>query len=784
MVVLLIAVAALAFAGVLWGRCGLGGCPNVDGLAAYQPGGAPVLLDRNGKPFADLAPVPGELVPIESLPRHVVEAFLAVEDRRFFEHRGVDWYRVGGAALANVRAGGYDEGFSTVSMQLARNVFPDRLRARDRTPWRKLMEIRVALEVEGKYGKDEILELYLNHIYFGNGARGVEAASRHYFGVGARRLSLAQAATLAALPKAPSHYDPRRHPRAAKERRNLVLALMEQQKRIEAPRAAEARQQPLRVVRRAAPGRAAPLAGWYVEEVRRELEERLGEQLYEDSLRIHTTLDVEAQRAAEEELARQLRAIEGGSRGRFSGPRYGAEAPPPEKGTPYLQGALVMLESRTGDVLAWVGGRDFRHSRFDRARAARRQAGSAFKPFVYAAALASGRTLSQRLVDEPLRVALDRRRSWEPKNFDGAFDGPVSLREALVRSKNVPTIRLAQSVGYDRVAETARSMGIDGPIDRRPSMPLGTVSVSPLELTAAYTVLSTLGEAAVPRFVRRVETPDEEVLWEAAVADPERVLEPGIAFLVTDALREALERGTGTAVRSAGFRGPAAGKTGTTNDGTDTWFVGYTPEVTAAVWIGFDRPRPITRLATGGRLAAPVWGRVMARYHAGRSLPPRWSPPSGVFQAAVDPATGFILAEGCQPQSGPSYREYFLRGMSPPSVCPSRGAPVEMMADLEWPLPDDEEATDLSLELPPELRALPPVLEEEEDEAAEETGEPAADEAGGAEAEGAPEVEPADTPSPVPTPSATPAATPTPSPTPTPTADPTPAPPPPPEPEP
>jgi penicillin-binding protein 1A len=253
-------------------------------------------------------------------------------------------------------------------------VFPDRIRARERTPWRKLMEIRVALEIEEKYEKDEILELYLNHIYFGNGARGLEAAARHYFGVPASRLTLSQAATLAALPKGPSLYDPRRHAKAAKERRNLVLALMEEQGRVGKAESEAAQREPLRVVRRrAAAGQAPPFAGWYVEEVRRELEERFGEDLYEDSLRIHTTLDIRAQRAAEEELARQLRAIEGGALGRFSGPRYSAETAAGEEGTPYLQGAVVMLDSHTGDVLAWVGGRDFRHSRFDRVRAGRRQ---------------------------------------------------------------------------------------------------------------------------------------------------------------------------------------------------------------------------------------------------------------------------------------------------------------------------------------------------------------------------------------------------------------------------
>jgi penicillin-binding protein 1A len=527
-----------------------------------------------------------------------------------------------------------------------------------------------------------------------------------------------------------------------------------------------------------------------VEEVRRDLEERFAEHLYEDSLRIHTTLDVEAQRAAEEELVRQLRAIDGGALGRFAGPGYRADVSPAEDGTPYLQGAVVMLDSRTGDVRAWVGGRDFRHSRFDRVKASRRQAGSAFKPFVYATALGAGRTLSQRLQDEPLRVPLDRARYWEPKNFDGAFDGAVTVREALVRSKNVPTIRLAEAVGYDNVAATAEKMGIEGPISTRPAMPLGTVSVSPLELASAYTVFSTLGEMAKPRVVERVEAPDGEVLWEAEAAPTERALEPGIAFLVTDALREALERGTATAVRATGFRGPAAGKTGTTNDGTDAWFVGYTPEAVAAVWIGFDQPRPIMAQATGGRLAAPVWARVMTRYYARHAMPSAWTAPSGVFQAAVDPATGLILAEGCQPQAGRAYREFFLRGTSPPSVCPARGAPVETMAEMALPPPDDEEAVDLATELPPDVRPEPPREDEDQAEEAEvplaedEPAAPTAPPASAASATPAPPDNASPTPATTarPTPSATarptPEATPEPTPSPTPAAPPSPTPPP------
>jgi penicillin-binding protein 1A len=759
--------AGILFIGATWARCGLAGCPDVRRLTSYQPGGAPVLLDRDGKPFADLAPVEGEVVPLKSLPRHVPQAFIAAEDRRFYEHGAVDLRRVVGALLANLKAGSYEEGSSTLTMQLARNAFPDRIPGQRRTLGRKLLEIRVAQEIEGQFSKDEILELYLNHIYFGNGARGIEAAARHYFGIPASKLDLPQAAFLAGLPKGPSHYDPRRNPKQARERRDLVLSLMEEQKRITSETAAAARKVPLRVVRKARTARGDDgFAPYFVEEVRRQLEDHFGDSLYDETLRITTTLDTTLQKAAEEELERQLRAVESGALGRFTGPRYAPAAVGDEEGTPYLQGIVVALRVDSGDVLAWVGGRDFRQSRFDRVRSSRRQVGSAFKPFVYATALAAGHSLSEPLSDEPLRMSLGGRRYWAPQNFDRRFEGQVTLRDALVRSKNVPTVRLAQAVGVAEVAGTAERAGIEPPIPDEPSMALGTVSVSPLELTAAYTPFAGSGEGAKPRTVLRVERPDGEVVWEPE-AERRHVLEPAVAYLVTDVLREAIARGTGTAVREAGFQGPVAGKTGTTNDGADAWFVGYTPEVVATVWMGFDQPRPIVPQATGGRVAVPVWARMMRRFYQGRPMPKAWAPPSGVIEATVDPATGLVLASGCQPQGGAARREVFLAGNAPREVCPWSGEPVFYVPSPE---PLDEE---LLADLPPEVTEEP--IEGARAEAL--SSDPVAP-TGSPAPSATPLPEPTPPPAPAPTP--VPAATPTRAPEVTPTGEPTPAPSPPP----
>jgi penicillin-binding protein 1A len=700
-------VGLLVLGGVAWHFCFFQGCPDVTKLTAYRPGGASVLLDREGRVFADLSPVEGELVRLKALPRHVPEAFIAVEDQRFREHGAVDVRRVFGALWKNLRARDVEEGSSTLTMQLARNVFPDRLPGQKRTLTRKILEVRVAQEIEDQFSKDEILELYLNHIYFGGGATGVEAASRHYFGKPAARLALHEAALLAALPKAPSHYDPRRQPRKAKERRDLVLTLMERQGRVTPEAAAAARKAPLGVGRRPRAVRPqGPRAGYFVEEVRRELEERLGGDVYAEKLKVYTTLDAAAQKAGEEELDRQLRAVESGGLGRFQGPRAAA-ADGTEEETPYLQGAVVAVEAATGDVLTWVGGRDFRDSRFDRVRGARRQAGSAFKPFVYAAALETGRTMSQMVADEPLRVSLGGGRAWEPKNFDGRFDGNITMRDALVRSKNVPTVRLASDVGVGRVVDLAERAGIEPPIPDEPSMALGTVSVSPLELASAFTTFAGLGQAVRPRTVLKVERENGEVVWEAKEPERRSVLDPAIAYVVTDALKDVLAHGTGQSVTATGFRAPAAGKTGTTNDGADAWFVGYTPEVVAAVWVGFDRQRPIMARATGGRIAAPVWARYMLRLYQGRRTPGDWAPPGNVVEGLVDPANGMLLASGCRPWNGVAYRELFVRGSQPSPVCPAQGLPQasDVMASLDLTLPDYEEG--LQTGLTPEMLPSP-----------------------------------------------------------------------------
>jgi penicillin-binding protein 1A len=557
-------------------------------------------------------------------------------------------------------------------MQLAGNLFPERIRRQQQTLARKLLEARVAGAIEKAYTKDEILELYLNNIYFGGGTRGIEAASQYYFRHPARQLTLREAALLAGLPKAPTTYDPRGDPARAKARRDLVLARMRDQGLVTPAEAASAQASGLGVARTPRKLLAAePIAGWFLEEVRRQLEDRFGDALYQGKIRVVTTLDVVAQQAAERELGAQLARIESGAWGRFTGPRYSPTSMGDEEGTDYLQGAVVFTEAQTGDVLAWVGGRDFRHSRFDRVSEAVRQMGSAFKPFVYASAVAAGVPPTQRLSDLPLELRFADGRIWKPRNYNDSYLPEVSVREALVESRNSATVRLAETVGVDRGIELAEAAGLPS-LPRSPAVVLGSAGATPLQLDRAYTAFASLGSTVEPRLLLRIEGEHGETLWNNdAEVTRKSVLDPAVAYVVTDMLQDAVRRGTGAPASAVGLPVPAAGKTGTTNERQDVWFVGYTPDVVGTVWIGFDQPRTIVPGASGGTLAAPVWGRITKALYTHRPKPGGWPAPSGVTMLMVDAQTGAIVGNGCPPPAGAAYREVFLSSAVPATSCGS-----------------------------------------------------------------------------------------------------------------
>lgn len=667
---LLVAIAVTyVFDFTLYATCGLRGCPDPMKLVAYQPGGASVLLDRDGKKFADLAPVEREMIKLDKLPDFVPEAFISVEDKRFYKHNGVDWTRVLGAAFRNLASGEIDQGSSTITMQLSRNVFSDRLKASDKSLRRKLFEARVARQIERKFSKQEILELYLNHIYFGGGAYGIQSASRYYFEKPASKLRLHEAAMLAAIPKAPAHYDPRTKATRAKQRRNLVLDLMVAQGVLSAEKASDAKERRLGATSDPPGFRGTPpLGAYFVQMVRRELEAELGEDVYTKKLKVYTTLDVTAQRAAEEELLKQLRIVESGQLGSVNGQRYRGYSEWTPEGPQYLQGAAIVMENETGDVLALVGGRDFRHSRFNRAILAKRQAGSAFKPFVYGAAVKQGYVPSQPILDSPVRL-VSNGREWEPRNYDGEYYGLLSMRNALAYSRNIPSVRLAAAVGKADIERVARAAGIRGEVKNTPMIALGITEVTPIELTSAFGTFAGMGTRVEPRTIIAVEDERGEIVYRTAVRNEQRI-DPGIAYIVTDMLSDAVDYGTGTAVRNAGFGGPVAGKTGTTSDGADVWFVGYTPDLVAGIWVGYDTRRPLPSRATGGSVSAPVFGRMMRRIYRERPVPSGFIVPDQVVVRFVDPESGLVLESGCVPRYGNPVREVFLEGTEPETVCP------------------------------------------------------------------------------------------------------------------
>jgi penicillin-binding protein 1A len=649
---------------LLYQRCGIAGCPDVDRLNGYMPDEASSIVDYQGEEIGKLFLTRRTIVPLDTLPKHVPAAFVAMEDRRFYDHNGVDWRRVFGAAYKNVKNLGIQEGSSTITMQLARNVFPDKLPAHKKTMFRKIAEARVARSIEKKFSKDEILELYLNQIYFGQGAWGIEAAAQEYYGKSAAKLTLPEAATLAALPRAPSRLNPRTNRDLALEGRKVVLERMVEQQMITQAEADEAAQAKLRL--RQGKLKTNDPAPYFVEAVRNILEAELGDAIYSEGYTIHTTLDTRMQRVLEEELNKQLRAIESGAFGRFRHSSYAvarADTTDSERGTKYLQAAAIFMDPKTGDIRALIGGRNYEDSEFNRALQAQRQPGSAFKPFVYATAFDQGYAPTHRLMDRPLRLVLDRRNVWEPKNYDGTFSDVMTMRDALAQSRNVPTVRLATEVGISRVVETAKRMGLGGRIPQVPSVVLGSAEVTPIDMTAAYAAFANLGDRPDPRFVTRVVDRNNRVVW-SSEPRRERVIEPTSAFLTTSLMQDVVDRGTATAVRAVGYPDPAAGKTGTTNDAADIWFIGFTPNMVGTIWMGFDQRQTIVPRASGGELAAPVWGRVMRRMNIRSN---GWAPPPGIEMRMVD-QFGNMLADNC-PTTGATRQEYFREGSAPVAPC-------------------------------------------------------------------------------------------------------------------
>jgi penicillin-binding protein 1A len=610
------------------------------------------VLARDGTLIGEIGRQWRTVVPLRSLPPFVAQAFVAVEDQRFYQHDGVDLVGVAGALKDAL--GGNPRGASTITQQLVGNMHPDIIDRTDRSIGRKLREQSAAREMEKRYTKEQILEAYLNFIHFGSRYYGIESAARHFFGKPAANLTLVEAATLAALPKGPALYDPVRHNDRARARRNVVLSLMASQGYISATQARAAQREPVVVAPNAGFAEPSP----YFVDVVRVQAERAGINVGEGGFRVYTTLDPVIQRAANTALREGAAELEG-----RAGYRHVTFGNRPKGSTNYLQGAVVALDPYTGDVRALVGGRDYAASPYNRAVNAMRQPGSAFKPIVYAAALNDSIAPNSIIPDTALAIPLSGRAVYRPANADGDFLGTITMREALARSRNPVAVQLALQLSMDTVVSMARTLGIASPIAPFPSSAIGASVVQPLDLVAAFAAFANQGSRVEPRFITHIVDRSGTLVWQSRASVAPLALDPKVAFIVRDMLRDAVDRGTASAIRRyVPASIPVAGKTGTTNDNADVWFIGMTNDLVAGVWLGFDAPKTITPGAGGGSLAAPIWGRMVLRAGVGRSGA-GWTVPDGLVVADLDRATGVVATDSTPPEQ--RYTEYFLPGTEP-----------------------------------------------------------------------------------------------------------------------
>jgi penicillin-binding protein 1A len=664
--------AAVVFA--LWFTVCFGGsCPSVLNLGTYDPDQAAKVYAADGRHITDLGLERRTVVPLAEMSPAVVTAFINTEDKRFYRHDGIDWVRVFGALKDIILERRIAGGASTITMQLAGNLWPDAIDRRDRSLRRKIREAKVATEIERQYSKDKILELYLNQINLGNRAFGVEAASQRYFGKSVRELNVAEAATLAAIPKAPERYNPRKHPNNSVQRRNVVLNLMRDNGRLSAAETERWKAFPLQLSSRSD---YTGVAEYFVEYVRQLLQARFGPDLYKLGYRVYTTLDLDMQLSAERALEDQLKEIESGKYGAFRHQTYAAYLEEKSENgsgggeranTPYLQGLAVTIEARTGAIRALVGGRDYDDNKFNRATQGERQPGSTFKPFTYSAALRAGYPLSHIVVDEPFSLEVPGQDLWTPQNYDLTFAGPHTLRYHLYQSRNIPAIKIGIDIGESAVVSEARRFGITSRIIPVPAIAIGAADVTPLEMVAAYTAFSNLGDRSVANPIERVEDRDGNIIWE-----PEPRLEPVMgsehAWLMVDVLRDVVRRGTAAGSVGSRINFPAGGKTGTTNEYNDVWFIGFTPDLVTGMWMGFDAPARIMSNAQGGRLVAPAWTAMMNEVYERRPVPAAWVRPSQLQVAEIDNTTGYLATAFCPPET--HYVESFIPGTEPTEYCP------------------------------------------------------------------------------------------------------------------
>jgi penicillin-binding protein 1A len=665
--------------------------PAVSALENFQPVLGTRLYDDNDDLITELHAERRIFVPLTQIPNTLREAIIATEDHRFYSHWGIDPIGIARAVVQNYRRGRIVEGGSTITQQLTKVLFL----TPDKSLERKLKEAILALELERRYSKDRILEMYLNQVYFGHGAFGVEAAARTYFGKSVSELDVREAALIGGLPRAPSSYSPFEHPDAAKLRRETVLRRMVDYGSLKDEEAKRLARTDLGLI---PPERRRTTGQYFLEYVQQVLETRYGaDMVFKGGLNVYTTLNPWMQLAAEQAIRDGLKSLETRTvRGRPSD---------------HPEGALVTIEPQTGYVKAMVGGYDFLRSEFNRAVQARRQPGSAFKPFVYIAALEAGFTPATIIEDAPVTYPIGRNgTAWKPENYDRLFRGPTTLQQAVEESVNVVTIKLQEKVGVNRTIQVARRFGITSPLTVDLTLALGTSDLSLFELTSAYSAFGNQGVWMPPTTVRYV-TDAQGRLLEEHVPEGKEAVSPELAYQITHMLKGVVERGTGQGAKV--LNRPVAAKTGTTNDYSNAWFIGFTPRLATGVWVGYDRPRSLGKDETGSRVAVPIWTTYMQKV-VGKGPKEDFPVPERVALVPVDldPSNECVrivtmaFVRGTEPEvsCGPRRQAItpavpgslpplvpesgpVLPGMAPSSGLPSSSAPAPSPAPVPPPPP-------------------------------------------------------------------------------------------------
>lgn len=747
--VIIFAVLSLLLGGIAGGYIAISkGIPSIEELKQYNQAAGTRIYADDDVLIGELKIEKGIFVSLDRMPKNIVNAIVAVEDSRFWKHKGIDYIAIARAVVKDIIHASLKEGGSTLTQQLAKVVFL----SPEKTVKRKLMEASLAIQIENNLSKKEILELYLNKVYFGHGAYGVEMASKVYFGKSVNHLTLAEASLIAGLVKAPTLYSPFNDLSKAKDRQAIVLARMEEEGYINKSERTTAFAQPLYL---ASPKKGIEANSYFIDYVKKYLEEKYGlDTVYKGGMKVYTTLNRGMQSSAVAAVQAGLKDVD--KRRGWRGPLERKKDVDFEKelkakeltGTvainpgdiysglvlkvsdkeafiktrgvvgrlaikdamwasrtimkegaaktiqnfslskilrpgdvikvsiksiqnkniqlaleqdPEVEGALISIEPYTGFVRAMVGGYDFTRSDFNRTILAKRQPGSAFKPVIYAAAMDNGFTPASIINDEPVSYVGGAKGEWNPENYDHKFYGPTRLREALAYSRNVVTVKLVDSMGIDNLINFARTVGFDGEIPRNLSIALGSLNITPFQLALVYDVFASNGMKVRPISIKYITDRKGRVL-ESNEPNPEQTISPQTSFLITSMMQDVIKYGTGWRAKALGF--PVAGKTGTTNDYKDAWFVGYSSGLVSCVWVGFDSFKTLGSLETGARAASPIWVSFMQNALHGNSE--GFSQPEGIVTAVIDPKTGLLSRD----ESG--IREFFKDGSQPKQLSPSK----------------------------------------------------------------------------------------------------------------